>query len=86
MTKHVAIMGARRRTDRETVDRIHRGAPGAAALAGRWAKMRRVPVEAFPADWKSTAALADRWGMPGRWPKGSLIWRWHFREVEARRT
>jgi hypothetical protein len=28
---------------------IHEAAPGAATLAGRWAELRRVPVEAFPA-------------------------------------
>ena len=30
---------------------IHGAAPGADALAGRWAELRRVRVEAFPADW-----------------------------------
>jgi hypothetical protein len=30
---------------------IHGAAPGADVLAGRWAALRRVPVEAFAADW-----------------------------------
>jgi len=37
---------------------IHGAAPGADTLAGRWAELRRVPVEAFPADWEKHGRAA----------------------------
>jgi hypothetical protein len=37
---------------------IHGAAPGADTLAGRWAELRQVPVEAFPADWEKHGRAA----------------------------
>jgi hypothetical protein len=37
---------------------IHGAAPGADTLAGQWAELRRVPVEAFPADWEKHGRAA----------------------------
>jgi len=37
---------------------IHGAAPGADTLAGRWAELRRVPVEAFPAEWEKHGRAA----------------------------
>jgi hypothetical protein len=37
---------------------IHGGAKGADAEADRWAKSRRIPVKAYPADWKALGKKA----------------------------
>jgi hypothetical protein len=37
---------------------IHGGAKGADAEADRWAKSRRIPVKAYPADWKTLGKKA----------------------------
>jgi hypothetical protein len=37
---------------------IHGAAPGADTLAGRWAELRRVPIESFPAEWEKHGRAA----------------------------
>jgi YspA, cpYpsA-related SLOG family len=37
---------------------IHGAAPGADTLTGRWAELRRIPVEAFPPDWEKRSRAA----------------------------
>lgn len=68
----VLVCGGRDYTDAITVDMqldrlhemhrftqvIHGGARGADAEADRWAKSRRIPVKAFPADWKALGKKA----------------------------
>jgi hypothetical protein len=37
---------------------IHGGAPGADSLAGEWAKLRKVEVKVYPADWDTHGKAA----------------------------
>jgi hypothetical protein len=81
MTKHVAIVGARRRTDRETVDRLVAGLPSEVVIVSGGAK--------GPDTWAEEAArkrgLATKIFHPnltGAESQGAITGRYHARNQQ----
>ena len=48
---------------------IHGAAKGADSLAGRWAKERNIPVQAFPAQWNTHTHDCPHWCFNNRYCK-----------------